>query len=270
MKKIETLVEDIYALFENEIEISEKEAEDFGRTLGKMLVRRLSSRREKPTVRLSNVGTPCSRKLWYTVNTPQLAEKLDAPTRIKFLLGDISEELVLFLARLAGHTVEREQEEVSIAGVKGHIDALIDGEVSDVKSASPYSFEKFKEGLTDETDGFGYRAQLGSYRHALRQRRGHFVALNKVLGHLTLDTHEDDGRDYERLVTEACRVVQQPEPPERTFSDVPDGKSGNRKLGVQCSYCAFRETCWPGLRTVPYANGPRFLTHVAREPRITE
>lgn len=268
MKKIETLIDDIYALFEQDIEIKEEQAAEFGKTLGTMLVRRLSTRREKPTLRLSNAGTPCKRKLWYSVNASQLAEKLSAPARIKFLLGDITEELVLFLARLAGHTVEREQEEVHVSGVRGHIDAVVDGELVDVKSASPFSFDKFKQGLSPETDGFGYLTQLGSYRHALGHRRAHFLPVNKVLGNLHLDTHEDDGRDYEQLVEEAKRVVQSPEPPERGFADVPDGKSGNRKLGVQCSYCDFKETCWPGLRTIPYANGPRFLTRVVREPRV--
>lgn len=268
LKKIETLVEDIYALFEKEIPIKEEDAAEFGKTLGAMLVRRLSYQREKPTVRLSNAGTPCKRKLWYSVNVPELAEKLDAPARIKFLFGDIIEELILFLARLAGHTVEREQEEVEVAGVKGHIDAIVDGELVDVKSASPYSFDKFKDGLSREVDGFGYLTQLGSYRSALGLRRAHFLPVNKVLGQLHLDTHEDDGRDYEQVVEEAKRTVQSPEPPPRGFVDVPDGKSGNRKLGVQCSYCDFRETCWPGLRTIPYANGPRFLTRVVREPRV--
>lgn len=268
MKKIETLVEDIYALFENDIEIKEEDAAEFGKTLGQMLVRRLSTRREKPTVRLSNAGTPCSRKLWYTINSPELAEKLDAPARIKFLLGDITEELVLFLARLAGHTVEREQEEVYVSGVRGHIDAVVDGELVDVKSASPYSFDKFKEGLTDETDGFGYRAQLGSYRTALGHKRAHFLAVNKVLGHLHLSTENDDGRDYTKLVEDAVQVCKRETPPDRFYNDVPDGKSGNRKLGVGCSYCAFKETCWPGLRRVPYGNGPRFLTEVVREPNL--
>lgn len=268
MKKIETLVEDIYALFDNDVEIKEEDAIEFGKTLGQMLVRRLSTKREKPSVRLSNAGTPCSRKLWYTVNTPQLAEKLDAPTRIKFLFGDITEELILFLARLAGHTVEREQETVNVAGVPGHIDAVVDGELVDVKSASPYSFDKFKEGLTDETDGFGYRTQLGSYRTALGHKRAHFLAVNKVLGHLHLATEYDDGRDYQRLVEEAKLSVRAAEPPPRGFGDVPDGKSGNRKLGIQCSYCSFKDTCWPGLQVVPYANGPRFLTAVVREPKL--
>lgn len=268
MKNINTLIRDIYSLFDNAIVIKKEEAVEFGKQLGEMLVSRLSERHESGTVRLSNAGTPCKRKLWYSVNVPQLAEKLDAPTRIKFLFGDITELLVLFLAKIAGHSVTNEQETVYVAGVPGHIDALVDGELVDVKSASPYSFDKFKEGLTRENDSFGYITQLGSYRSALGHKRAHFLPVNKVLGHLHLDTHDDDGTDYERVIEDAKATVALPTPPERGYTDVEDGKSGNRKLGINCSYCGFKDTCWPNLRVVPYANGPRFLTRVVREPNL--
>jgi hypothetical protein len=266
LKRIETLVDDIYAIFDKDIEIKKEDAEEFGKQMASMLVSRISERKRDATLRLSNVGTPCKRKLWYTINAPQLAEKLDAPTRIKFLMGDIAESLVLFLAKIAGHEVSREQETVNVAGVPGHIDAVVTDVLVDVKSASPYSFGKFKEGLTKATDAFGYLTQLGTYRTGTGSKRSGFLALNKVLGHLHLDLHEDDGTDYEQVVRDAIQVCQRPSPPDRGYSDEPDGKSGNRKLGVGCSYCAFKETCWPGLRTIPYANGPRFLTQVVREP----
>lgn len=267
MKRIETIVEDIYALFEKDIEIKKEDAEEFGRQLGAMLVQRLSERKREATLRLSNAGTPCRRKLWYSLNTPQLAEPLSAPTRIKFLLGDISELLVLFLAKIAGHKIEREQETVYVAGVPGHIDAVVDDVVVDVKSASPYSFTKFKEGLKRATDSFGYLTQLGSYRTGTGSKRSGFLVLNKVLGHLHLDLHEDDNVDYETVVEDAKATVALPAPPERHYEDVPDGASGNRKLCIECSYCDFKETCWPGLTTIPYANGPRFLTRVVRTPK---
>ena len=51
-----------------------------------------------------------------------------------------------------------------------------------------------------------------------------------------------------------------------SFEDEEDGKSGNRKLGMNCSYCAFKHTCWPGVQTIPYAQGPRYLTKIVRPP----
>ena len=60
------------------------------------------------------------------------------------MYGDIIETLVLWLARQAGHEVKWEQKEVSIDGVTGHIDAVIDGVLADLKSCSPFSYKKFR------------------------------------------------------------------------------------------------------------------------------
>lgn len=270
MKKIETLIDDIYGLFDNRIRIEKDQAIEFGKQLGEMLVSRLSTERQKPTLRLSNLGTACRRKLWYSIRTPELAEPLSASTRIKFLFGDITELFILFLAKLAGHTVTDEQKEVSIGTVHGHIDALVDGELVDVKSASPYSFDKFKSGLSKDNDAFGYLTQLGSYRTSLGHKRAHFLPVNKVLGTLHLDTHEEDKVDYEQLVRDAQSTLELDAPPERGYEDVADGKSGNRKLGINCSYCDYKETCWPNLKTFAYARGPVFLTRVVRPPRVEE
>lgn len=270
MPKIDTLVEDIYGLFKHEVSFSKETVRELGTSLGDMLVRRLSEKRQNDYLRLSNLGTPCRRKLWYSVCSPQLAEPLPPATRIKFLFGDILEQLLLFLARAAGHLVTDEQKEVEIAGVKGHIDGLIDGELVDCKSASTYSFNKFKSHSLGDDDAFGYLTQLGSYGAALNSKRNHFLAIDKTLGHITLDTWEQPDVDYTQMVEDSRAMLAQDQPPERTFSDVPDGKSGNRKLGVACSYCPFKLTCWNGLRQYNYARGPVYLTVVNREPRVAE
>ena len=267
MPKIETLVDDIYGVFEQNKEIDPKEAETFGVNLGKLIVDRLRERTDN-YLRLSNLGKPCRRQLWYSINCPELGEKLSGPTRIKFLIGDITEAVILFLARLYGHTVTREQETVTLNGVEGHIDGFIDGHLVDVKSASPYSFNKFKEGLVPENDAFGYITQIGTYGEATEQKQASFLAVNKVLGHLALDTHDLPEVDYAKLTEDVRQELASNEPPARGFEDEPDGLSGNRKLGIACSYCAFKDTCWPGLKTFGYANGSRHLTVVRRPPRV--
>jgi hypothetical protein len=266
MKNIGTLVEDIYGLFDKKMEVTKEQANEFGQRMSEMLVSRLSEERQKPTLRLSNLGKPCLRQLWYSIRTPELAEPLSGPARIKFLFGDMAEQLVLCLAKLAGHTVTDEQRTVEIKGVEGHIDAIIDGELTDVKSASPASYKKFENGLTPENDGFGYLTQLGAYSTAVGSDRRHFLVIEKVLGKLHLDSHDEHLIDYDRRVDVAREVLASNVPPERGFSDEKDGESGNRKLGFNCSYCDFKHTCWPNLRTIPYAGGPRFLTRVVKEP----
>jgi CRISPR/Cas system-associated exonuclease Cas4 (RecB family) len=228
-----------------------------------------------PSLRMSNIGSKCDRKLWYTVNAPESAEPLRPEVRFKFAFGHILEELVLFLAKEAGHSVEGTQDTLTISGVKGHRDAVVDGVLVDVKSASSYSFKKFEDGLTSDKDSFGYLDQLGAYLYAsqddpvvVHKDRAAFIAVDKTLGHITVDVQPNTYKNYDKLVAEKKAVIAQKEPPPRAFSDEPDGKSGNRKLGTECSYCSFKSTCWPGMSTYIYSSGPRYLTRVAREPDV--
>lgn len=271
MKKIDTLVEDIYALFDGTgKEFEADRLQDIGSILGHKIATRLAEERGHATLRLSNLGTVCERQLWYNINTPELAEPLPPPARIKFLFGDILEELLLFLAREAGHEVIEEQKELDLYGVKGHKDATIDGVLVDCKSASSYSFDKFKSGLSPADDSFGYLTQLDAYLTADDNDDGAFLVVDKTLGHITLDHHKRSNIDYKSLITQKQEMLKSSKPPPRGFAAEPDGKSGNMKLGVNCSYCAFKKSCWPGLRTFIYSNGPRYLTKVERVPDVPE
>jgi len=272
LKSISTLISDIQARLTSAEPFEAETVSEFSKNPAAKLAGRLSEERGPPSLRLSNLGTFCGRKLWYTINTPQDAEPLSASTRLKFLFGDVLEEVLLFLSRAAGHTVTDEQKEVEINGVKGHIDAIVDGELVDVKSASTYSFNKFKTHGLVYNDDFGYRDQLGAYRSALGQDRAHFFAVDKTLGHIVLDTHtkEEYDRDFEKLVDDRRDLLAQPTPPDRAYADEADGKSGNRKLGVACSYCPFKRSCWPGLRSFSYSRGPVHLTKVERVPDVPE
>jgi hypothetical protein len=277
-KSITTLIKDIQARLVSPEPFKEEDVSAFSHNLAQKLANRLAERKESVGLRLSNLGTRCQRKLWYTINRPELAEPLSASTRFKFLFGDIIEEVVLFLARTTGHRVESEQAEVEINGVKGHIDGVVDGELVDVKSASSYSFKKFKEGGLKEDDPFGYLTQIGAYHFAkvkegeVNKDRAHFIAVDKTLGHLTLDTHQASDVDFDKMVDERRKMLKQPEPPERGYLDEADGMSGNRKLCIACSYCPFKNECWKDapLRTFAYSRGPVFLTKVVRQPNVPE
>lgn len=223
------------------------------------------------TLRLSNIGKPL-RQLWYEQNAAKLGiegEALSPETKFKFLYGDILETLVLFLAEAAGHKVERLQEEVEVDGIKGHIDAVIDGRLFDVKSASSYSYDKFYTGeiFNPGNDPFGYIPQLAGYSKALSLPAS-WLVIDKTLGKICKLDLPDTGYDIAGRIREVRHAVARTDPPERCYEDVPDGKSGNRKLSVGCSYCQWKHTCWPGLRVYSYSTGPRFLTVVEKEPRV--
>jgi hypothetical protein len=274
--KINTLIRDIYKLFTDRYTPNPENVKTFGNNLASIVEDRLSEEKNQAYLRPSNIGQPCDRKLWYSINTPDKAEPLSPTVKFKFLYGDIIEALVLFLAAEAGHKVEGCQETVEIAGVKGKRDAIIDGVLVDVKSANSRSFKKFEEHTLDKDDAFGYRKQLSFYLNASKKDerlttkdRAAFLAVDKELGHLALDFHGSD-EDWEKIIEEKRDLLASPVPPERAFKAVPEGKSGNERLTVPCTYCAFKKICWPGLRTYIYSNGPMFLTHVERAPKVTE
>ena len=274
-KTLDTLVPDIYALFTEPHEFDEGNVEEFGKRLAQHIANRVSEEKSGGTLRFSNIGSQCDRKLWYTVNKPEAAEALPPEVRFKFLYGDILEELVLFLAKEAGHSVDGNQSTLEIAGIKGHRDAVVDGVLVDVKSASPRSFVKFSKHLTQEEDSFGYIDQLGAYLYAsaddptvVHKDRAAFIAVDKQSGHLCVDVHPNIYKDYTKLVEQKKDLVASDKIPDRAFSPVPDGKSGNMKLATACGYCQWKTTCWPQAKAYKYSDGDRYLTKVVREPRV--
>lgn len=272
------MVEDIETLLVNGVdEVDDDCIGHFATSLASVIRERLKREAREPGLRMSNIGKPCDRALWYEINLSSEKEPLRAEHYLKFLYGDILEELMLFLAELAGHEVKGRQDEQEIAGIKGHRDAVIDGVIVDVKSASSNSFKKFANGTLAENDSFGYIGQIQSYLHAGQEdeqvtdkTRAAFLVVDKTLGHITLDIHPKDENDWVETFEEKKTLVASEEIPERGFEPVPYGTSGNLSLGFNCSYCPFKRTCYPELRTFLYAHKPVDLVHVARLPLVPE
>lgn len=277
-KTIDTLVPDILQVLKDGVdEISPEAVDNLSKAIADAVVLQLTERQNKATLRMSNLGTPCNRKLWYTVNEPEEREELSGETRFKFMFGHVLEEIMLFLAEVAGHRVEGRQDEQEILGIKGHRDAVIDGVLVDVKSASTYSFKKFEEGRLAEDDAFGYIDQIQSYLYCAQddpivtdKERCAFLVVDKTLGNICLDIHKRNPFPRDKLVEYKKDMVARPEPPARGFDPIPEGKSGNMKLPTVCSYCDFKKRCYPNLRTFLYSNKPVFLTTVKREPNVPE
>lgn len=273
---------DIYGLFGDEPHEANKEnVESLGKALSEKIAERLAEVRSRPTgLRMSNIGKP-ARQLWYDIHGEHVGEKLEPYTKIKFMFGDILELLLLFLAKEAGHEVSHEQDKVEVDGVFGSKDAHIDGVVVDVKSASTYAFKKFREGKLADDDPFGYMDQLGGYVTGTEDgsKDGAFLAIDKQLGHVALlpvPNEDIKALNTRERIEYLKKAIDTPEPPERCYPDEEEGKSGNRVLGINCSYCAHKFHCWKdandgvGLRTFIYAKGPKHFTKVEKEPNVIE
>ena len=278
-KTIDTLVDDIRnVLLNGSTGPQDGLAEKYGTLFAELLKTRFLSNvgQKKGTLRMSNVGKP-ERQLWYSINKPELEEPMPAEAYMKFAFGDVIELLLLFLSEAAGHTVEGTQDEQDINGIKGHRDAVIDGTVVDAKSASSYAFKKFAEGRLAEDDPFGYIDQIQSYLFCgqgdpivTNKDEAAFLVCDKQFGHITLDRHKRKTVPYDRIIEHKKAIVTQAEPPPRCFDAIADGKSGNMALCTQCSYCGFKKTCWPGVRTFIYSTGPKYLVEVKNEPKVPE
>ena len=282
MKKINTLVEDIYSLFSlDPIDMKEEEVDKHIDTFGEMLMLHIKEfmyekPREYGNLRLSAIGKP-DRQLWYDVNTKRDVIPLKASTRIKFLYGYILEEFLLLCAAIAGHKVTDQQKEVEIEGVVGHQDSMIDGVLVDCKSASGNSFHKFKNNNLLEEDPFGYIAQISAYAEANGVDEAAFLAIDKSTGEICLTpVHSVEMINAKERIKFLKGMVTDSSIPDRCYSAVPDGKSGNLKLPFGCVYCGHKKECWSdvnqgrGIRVFQYAKGKRYLVQVGKEPDVPE
>ena len=285
MKTIDTLVADIYSLFESSVpDMSDDQVDNiidkFGDALKVHLKRFIyEEERRRDTLRLSAIGKP-ERQQWYSASPHSKVKEnieLQGKDKIKFLYGYILEELLLTLSSLAGHEVKDEQKEVSVEGVLGHQDAVIDNVLVDCKSSSGRGFDKFKNNYVSSDDPFGYIAQISSYAEANGLTEAAFLAINKQTGEICLSkVHSMEMINASDRVKYIKDMVNQSNPPAKCYSDVPDGKSGNRKLDVGCIYCDYKRDCWKdsnggqGLRVFDYATNPRYLTQVSKMPNVEE
>ena len=249
MADIVTLIPDIHKLLEEGKEgVNERHLKDFFKALREDIFIFLSSekREDKSNLRMSSIGKG-DRKLWYEINKG-VQKEFDGQTRLKFFFGNLVESFLLFLAQEAGHLVTDRQKEVVVNGIKGHIDCKIDGIMVDVKSASDFSFKKFKNNTLHEN--------------------------NADMTLLELDelTMIDAGKRIDDLK----KLVKSKQVPDKCYEDVQDGKQGNRILDKNCFYCDYKIECWQdankgkGLRVFSYANGPVYFTHVEKAPRVAE
>ena len=191
----------------------------------------------------------------------------------------------MYLAEEAGHEVSHQQHKVEhrINGwdISGRIDAIVDNTLVDVKSTSSYGYSRYKEGITQATDSFGYIYQLGFYKNFIDtgvDSQG-FIWIDKQNGHIKYVPCSVPSKVH-MIQTAEDLISSLGESKEDTVlkahHPIPHGKSGNMSLPIACSYCAFKAHCWrdsnegKGLRTFLYSSNPVDMTTVVKEPNVAE
>jgi len=280
-----TLIPDIYSYLNgagDEHPDRDRIIEEFKEECGS-IIRRFTEERNTPRqfrLRPSNMGYPV-RKLWFMANTPQPETEEQSHRPLMFLFGSLTEALLVCVAKLTGkHEVTDQQKTVGLGGLEGNIDAIVDGNLVDVKSASPFSFNAMRNGsLTSnkpEDDPWGYRDQASFYTRADNRNDFYWLTFDKSSGELALTKFDalagmKSRKVLEEQIARTSEILKQPNPPaELCYQPVLDGKSGNEQLHKICSMCPFKKTCFPEIRVFKYANGLKYLTKVVRVPDVEE
>ena len=279
MASLSTIPEDLQSLWSNGVSPSPKDLKVFCDNVADAVTSSFQeavSQEPRTILRMSSIGKP-ARQLWYESKYVDEPEQLDYSLRIKFLYGHLLEELLVLLLKMSGHSVEEQQLEHDIDGIKGHQDARVDGVLVDFKSASGRSFAKFKNQRLVGDDPFGYVAQISAYAEANKDKEASFIVIDKQSGEVTvMPLHSMEMIDPVERIKSLREALEQDTPPDKCYSPVPDGQSGNMKLSSGCNYCRFKFECWEdanegrGLRGFKYANGIRYLTSVRKTPNVEE
>lgn len=252
-------------------------SETFGKEVATRVHGSFKPRESLGRLRLSALGPNCPKALWHSIHTPELAEPLPPWAEVKFAYGHILEALAITLAKAAGHLVVGEQDELTVDGIVGHRDCVIDGCVVDVKSCSSRAFEKLKNKILVQNDSFGYLDQLDGYVVGSAddplvtcKDTGYILGIDKVLGHMVLYEHRIRESSIRNRIESYKRIIALNQPPACECGTRAEGKSGNIGLDVKASYGAYKFCCFPHLRTFLYTSGPVYLTRVVRRPDVIE
>lgn len=278
---IQSLIPDIYELLpKKDGWFNEQLAGEFSSSITRRLLGQLGQKEYVPSLRLSQMGKRCPCALWHSIHHPELAEPLPPWATVKYSFGHVLEALAIGLSKAAGHEVTGEQDELTLDGIVGHRDCVIDGCIVDVKSAASRSFQKFKSKDFAQDDSFGYLEQLDGYVVASRndplvrhKDKGYILAIDKQLGHMVLYEHEvtdERERVLRARIEEYKLIIERDHPPACGCSTEPIGASGNIGLDLKARYSPYKYCCFPSLRTFIYSNGPVYLTKVIRKPDVPE
>jgi hypothetical protein len=242
------------------VKISDKMVEEFGEACKSALRKQFSEERRKEfKPRMSNIGRPLCQLQMEAQNVKGEGQPYNVKMRNTF--GDLIEALAVFVLKSAGVKLEDEQKNVKYkfngSSIEGRLDVKIDKKVWDIKSASPYSFEKkfgtaggFEEVVKD--DAFGYVSQGYLYSESEKLPFGGWIVINKSTGEWTVCKTPliDDQYRVKALqdAKENLKALRDKVPFKRCFNDIEETyrtkKTGNRTLGMICGFCPYKLPCW--------------------------
>jgi len=242
------------------VKVSDKLVEEFGEACKMALRKQFSEkRRGKFQPRMSNIGRPLCQLQMEAKNVKGEGQPYNVKMRNTF--GDLIEALAIFILKSSGVKTYDEQKSVKYkfngTSLEGRLDVKIDSKVWDIKSASPYSFEKkfgeaggFEAVVID--DAFGYVSQGYLYGESEKLPFGGWIVINKSTGEwVVCETPLVDEHHKIKAIKDAKNnffALENKVPFKRCYEDIEETyrtkKTGNRVLGTVCSFCPYKLPCW--------------------------
>jgi len=188
---------------------------------------------------MSAIGDPCARKLWLSFRgyTPL---PLDGRILMLFRFGDRVEEEIIYHLRLAGYSVEGQQESFSDhdGWFKGHCDGIIHGvtrrqHILEIKSCNANKFKAFQQYGIQKTYQV-YYDQAICYCGYAGLERALFVIQNKNNSEIYTERVYFDSEVFEALKQKAYQIITANDPAPQSFTE--DSQT--------CGWCDHRVTCW--------------------------
>ena len=244
----------------NPVKLDKQLVQEFGEACKNALLKQFEEpRRDKFEPRMSNIGRPLCQLQMEAKGIKGEGQPYNVKMRNTF--GDIIEALAIVVMKSAGIKITNEQKKVqyNIKGdkIEGRQDVEIDGKVWDIKSASPYSFEKkfgeaggFNEVVKE--DSFGYASQGFLYGESQDKKFGGWIAINKSTGEWTVCETPTSVEEHKinalKVAEDNYTAIKEGKPFKRCYDDIAETfrskPTGNRVLGFVCSYCPYKLPCW--------------------------
>ena len=250
------------------VKLDKQLVQEFGEACKNALLKQFEDERStKFELRMSNVGRPLCQLQMEAKGIKGEGQPYNVRMRNTF--GDIIEALATFVMKSAGVNIKNEQKKVIYKfeneSIEGRQDVEIDDKIWDIKSASPYSFDKkfgeaggFTEVIRD--DSFGYASQGFLYSESQNKKFGGWIAINKSTGEWTVCETPSSVEEHKKkaidTAKENIKAIKSSKPFKRCYDDVAETfrskPTGNRVLGFVCSYCPYKLPCWgSGLKLLP-------------------
>ena len=242
------------------VKLDTKLVQEFGEACKNALLKQFEEdRRDKFEPRMSNIGRPLCQLQMESKGIKGEGQPYNVKMRNTF--GDIIEALAILVMKSAGVDIKNEQKKVIYKfngdKIEGRQDVEIDEKIWDIKSASPYSFEKkfgesggFNEVIRE--DSFGYAPQGFLYGESQSKEFGGWIVINKSTGEWTVCETPQSVEEHKKtalaLAKKNYKELKENKPFKRCYTDVVETfrskPTGNKVLGFVCSYCPYKLPCW--------------------------